>query len=140
MPRRHSKEDRRARVEKKLAGTGVFLYENVTRGDLTLPKPTLGGKKVVKSKEQFQGDSYFMQFVKTSSPLLKLVKKIETKDNTMQNKLILDQPEKVTAEGTVEHVVASSPTQTLKDSNENAAKKEVLLTEDPLDGVEIICG
>jgi hypothetical protein len=60
-----------------------------------------------------------------------------TEGVNMENKLILDQPSTVTANGTVEHVVAS---QTINEASPNASQKEVLLNETPLDGVEIIIG
>lgn len=61
----------------------------------------------------------------------------------MENKLILDQPDMVTERGQVEHVVRQPqvPQQPLNDATGDVQKQpEVLLTEDPLDGVEIILG
>lgn len=133
------KELQKQKLEKNLNGTGIFVFENVTNGDLSLPKATLSGKKIIKAKEQFEGDSYFMNFVKTPNNLLKLVRKIETiKENNMTEKLILDQPERVTSQGTVENVLISNPKKQLNDANQND-NKDVLLTEDPMEGVEIIC-
>lgn len=147
-------EANRLKVEESLKGTGLFVYENHTAGDLTLPKATPSGLRRLGPKERFQGDSYFMQFVGPPYNLLKFVEEIVpekkvaakaaltlTENTQMEKKLILDQPERVTAEGTVESVVVTdTPVQRLHDSTENKKKPEVLLTEDPLDGVEIILG
>jgi hypothetical protein len=126
-------------------GEGIFVYQNNTKGELMLPKPTLGGvKKKIAIGEQFQGDNYFMRLVPSMLRLIRVIQPpplkqlpiTENKENIMQEeKLILDQPDRVTSEGTTEQV-ASTPKQNL---NENKAKeKEVLLTEEPLSGVEII--
>jgi hypothetical protein len=58
-----------------------------------------------------------------------------------ETKLILDQPDKVTHQGTVEHVVVDAP----KALNEAAPtvkkpQEDVLITEDPMDGVDILLG
>ena len=61
-------------------------------------------------------------------------------EETMANekKLLLDQPDIITEQGKIERVVAE-PQQTLNDSTETHQKKpDVLLNENPLDGVEII--
>lgn len=144
-------EKREANADKlrhSLSGSGVYLYENITEADLTLPKPAASGIRVVGPHRRFQGDSYFMSWVGSPMNMLKVIeviapaitKRQETKMST-ENKLILDQPDMVTEQGKVEFVVPTQPVQQLNDSNNPAAKTpEVLLTEDPLDGVEIILG
>lgn len=65
---------------------GVYIYENNTAGELMLPKPSLDGKRRIGAKQQFKGDGYFMQLVR--SGMLRLIKvlvdgrgnKIETHD------------------------------------------------------------
>lgn len=149
--------DREAKLKMDLHGDGVYLFENNTSGDLLLPKPANNGRRSVAHKGQFQGDSYFMKMVKTNE--LKLIKTIvpivpavktstivESGDKKMlnENKLILDQPEKFTSEGHVEHVsVSKDPKkQKLNESkpskNEKEKEKDTLITEDPMSGVEII--
>jgi hypothetical protein len=62
------------------------------------------------------------------------------KESTVE-KLILDQPERVTRQGHTEQVVR--PENSLKEinmENNNVKGKEFLLTENPLDGVDIING
>ena len=62
-------------------------------------------------------------------------------ENKMPNdKLILDQPDTITNKGKIEHVVADTNPQPINDSTENKPNSEVLLTENPLDGVSIIRG
>ena len=56
-------------------------------------------------------------------------------------KLILDQPDTVTAKGTIEHVVDNAvPVQKINDSTNNKQQPDVLLNEGPIDGLEIIAG
>ena len=56
-----------------------------------------------------------------------------------EQKLILDQPDTVTAKGTIEHVVDNNvPSQRINDSVDNNKKPDVLLNESPIDGLEII--
>jgi len=143
--RQERKENREAKLRSDMAGKGMFIFENNTDGDLTLPKPTAAGVKKVGPRQRFQGDDYFMAWVK---PPLNLLKYIETvvpanTEKNMENKLILDQPDMVTERGQVEHVVRQPqvPQQPLNDATGDVQKQpEVLLTEDPLDGVEIILG
>lgn len=144
--------EQKTKVANSIAGTGLFIYENNTNGHLTLPKPTASGQRVVGPKEQFQGDSYFMQLVKPPNNLLKFIKTLTNEDhlprtttlvetNMNQEKLILDQPDRVTSEGTIEQIVTKQkPVQQLNDGVAETKKQDVLLTEEPMDGVEIILG
>jgi hypothetical protein len=149
-------ERRIAQAEKlknSLSGTGLYIYENNTDGDLKLPKATASGVRHIGPRKRFQGDSYFMKWVGHPMNLLRLIEEVVPKmttaqiaekiaqENNMSNdKLILDQPDTVTTKGKVEHVVADTDPQPLHDSNENKATPEILLTENPLDGVAIIRG
>lgn len=145
--------EQKTKAANSIAGTGLFVYENNTNGHLTLPKPTASGQRVVGPKEQFQGDSYFMGLVKPPNNLLRFVKTIVNEDHLPkttsimettdmnEQKLILDQPDRVTSEGTVEQIVnKQQPIQKLNDAVAEKTKQEVLLTEEPMDGVEIILG
>ena len=144
--------EQKTKTANSIAGTGLFVYENNTNGHLTLPKATTSGQRVVGPKEQFQGDSYFMSLVKPPNNLLKFVKTIVNEDqlpkttslmettDMNEQKLILDQPDRVTSEGTVEQIVSKKPVQKLNDAVAEKTKQEVLLTEEPMDGVEIILG
>ena len=141
------------KLKNNMGGSGLFIYENNTDGDLTLPKPTQSGIRVVGPRKRFQGDSYFMSWVGSPMNLLRLVEEIvpkttnqtpvNVKENTMTNdkQLILDQPDTITNQGKVERVVVDPTLKPLNDNTQpNAKNPEVLLTEDPLDGVEIILG
>jgi hypothetical protein len=130
------KENRRINVEQALQGEGMYLYENNVPGDLTLPRKTKSGVRVVGRKQQFQGDNYYMQMVRTGE--LRLIKELmspqqERDSETMnEEKLILDQPDKVTVKGKTEQVVDKSvPTQRINESEGDA--EEVLLNEGPVD-------
>jgi len=140
--RKLTKEEKVKNMQMNLSGTGLYIYENRTSGHLTLPKTSTDGKKVIPPNGRFKGDSYFMMLVKPPQNLLKFIEEIKTEENVMsENKLILDQPDMVTAKGTVEHVVDDkAPLQNLRDSVDNKQKPDVLLNESPMDGVEIIQG
>ncbi len=147
------KEHREANLKINMAGTGVYIFENNTDGDLSLPKPTASGQKKVGPRQRFQGDSYYLQWVKPPLNLLKFIEAVTivdpkqlahtqtiTEATVSDKKLILDQPDTIGHAGKVEHVVDDKPRK-LHDANDPAlAKDERLLTEDPLDGVEIILG
>ena len=131
----------RVKTEMAQRGEGIFLYRNNTKGDLTLPKPSLDGKKTIPPKETWTGDDYFMQLVRSNEArLVETIKSPEDERKAiMEQKLLVDQPDRVTVKGKVEHVVV----QPQKKLNENtpAAQEpvqDVLITEDPLAGVEII--
>jgi hypothetical protein len=68
---------------------------------------------------------------------------VENKPEILQkeqimDKLILDQPDRITTEGRVETVLVS-PTLPLNETPVDPTKeKEVLINEDPMDGIEIV--
>jgi hypothetical protein len=127
----------REKLVQSLSGTGLYIYKNNSKGTLMLPKATSDGKRHIGVNETFQGDSYFMDFVRRHE--LILVEDISER-NTMSEKLILDQPDQVTTVGKVEHVVQPEGKPLNEASPPQTPQKDVLLTEDPLDGVEIILG
>jgi hypothetical protein len=114
----------------------TYIFQNNTNGDLNLPKPAKDGRLKVGINELFEGDKYFLELVKPPLSLLKYIgqKKNEEK---MAESLILDQPDVITSNGKVEQTVLDDSS-IIKKENENKNKKEVLLTEQPIDGVEII--
>lgn len=144
------------KLKNNMGGTGVYIYENNTDGDLKLPKPTDSGLRMIGPRKRFQGDSYFMSWVGSPMNLLRLVEEVVPKkthqeiqqqkqemlnEGNMQDKLILDQPDTITNNGKIERVVVQPNQIPLNDVTDPAQKKpEVLLTEDPLDGMEIILG
>jgi len=133
-----------AKVQK---GKGVFLYENNTKSTLILPKPTVGGLKMiepinpkVKGSGRFQGDDYYISLVKTNQ--LRLIEVIvspaqEEQRIMNENKLIVDQPDTFTNQGKVEQVVAPTPLGVVKEGTDDDAN-DVLLNENPMDDVEIL--
>jgi hypothetical protein len=139
------KEVRSQMIENALHGEGVYLYRNNSMADLTLPRPTRSGIRSIGPKQEFQGDNYYMQLVK--SGMLRLVKEIQSPEQqraaleeNMQEKLILDQPDMITENGKVEHVV-SKPAQKLNETKAAKDKQaDVLLNEDPIEGGFVIVG
>jgi len=126
-----------------LKGDGNYLFQNNTRGDYILPKKSRDGIKLLNKDAMFEGDSYFFQLVRTGELkfIRELTAKVERTEEMTPKKLILDQPDRVTAQGTVEHVVAdpkAKPLNEVAPTRKQAPPAEVLLTEDPMDGVEII--
>ncbi len=185
------KQIQQEKIAQSLAGSGLFVYKNPSRtGTLTLPKPTDTGKRMIGPLEEFQGDSYFMNLVRTSDlikvrtlvsieqhkanviaaeqaklalaappapkvevttvktvteehvlseatderPKTKPTRKVETVTTTKtstQRKLVLDQPDQITNEGKVEHVVREDGVQKLHDHNGKQQPHDVLLNEHP---------
>lgn len=129
---------------KAMHGEGLYLYENNTDAELTLPRPTSSGLRVIEGRNQFQGDNYYMQMVRTGH--LRLIKELQSpaeekavKEKAMEEKLILDQPDTVTSKGKVEHVVDQDvPVQKLNEADED--QQEVLLNESPVDDGFVIVG
>jgi len=153
MNRHERREMQATRLATSLSGSGIYIYENNTDGDLKLPKATASGVRVIGPRKRFQGDSYFMKWVGHPMNLLRFIEEIVPKgvpanqqkleENSMPTeKLILDQPDTVTTKGKIEHVVETGPvTMPINDSVAPAHPiPDVLLTENPLDGVEIIKG
>ena len=144
--KRMNKYEKRQYYQDKLKhdmeGKGLYIYENNTKGDLELPKATASGLKRIPVGGRFQGDNYFMNMVKSHD--LRYIREIVpavklNEEKKMAEKLILDQPDQVTAEGKVEHVVKEKPMELLNDNLENEKNKpDVLINENPIEGLEII--
>lgn len=131
------KELKQQFIQNALSGEGVYLFQNNSDGDLTLPRPTKSGLRNVGPRREFQGDNYYMQFVKTG--LLRLIKEIQSPNQPQpvseaivnEEKLILDQPDTVTNHGKVEHVVnKKSPKKPLNEGDQDPSS-DVLLNEGP---------
>jgi len=130
---------RKKKLDYDLRGKGLFVYRNAKNSDLMLPKPDENGSKVIGPGQEFQGSDYFMSLVKTNEArLVRTLIPVEMENNTMTEKLILDQPETVTTEGTVEQVVENPPIKKLNETpTNNQIDPEVLINEDPMEGVVI---
>lgn len=139
------KEVRAQQLENALHGEGMYLYRNNTKADLTLPRPTRSGLRSIGVNAEFQGDNYYMQLVRTG--YLRLVKEIQSPEQertvlseaTNMDKLILDQPDTITEQGKVEHVVnKNTPVQKLHEGDKDK-QPDVLLNEGPVnDGFVIV--
>jgi hypothetical protein len=138
------KEVRAQQLENALHGEGVYLYQNNTSADLTLPRPTKSGIRSIGPRMQFQGDNYYMQLVRGG--LLRLVKEIQSPEQQravnevkVDEKLILDQPDMITEAGKVEHVVNKNlPLQKLHEQQKGKQQQDVLLNESPDDAFVIV--
>lgn len=159
------KEVRAEMLANALHGEGLYLFRNNTDATITLPRPTKSGLRVVGARKEFQGDNYYMQLVRQG--LLRLVKEIQSPEAERaalalqeaeeeasqvtttsevkplnEQKLILDQPDQITEQGKVEHVVAKpQPQQKLNENNKSKEKPQpVLLNENPVEGGFVIVG
>jgi len=146
IDRKKAQQERR---QASLSGTGRYLYENNTDSDLNLPKPTKEGLRNIGPRKRFEGDSYYMKLVGPPMNLLRLIEKVsqteevnKEKKMSEEKKLLLDQPDTISNQGKVEHIVVDqTPVQSLNDSTDPDGKRpDVLLNESPVDGVEIILG
>ncbi len=133
------------KTEQDYANEIYYIFQNHRRSDLALPKKSICGKKLIPPGGTFKGDEYFMAFVKTGD--MRLVQTVHppykpVNESTGENmeKLILDQPETFTREGKTENVAKSTPKQLMNDNNQNKNSEDVLLTENPMEGIEIIKG
>lgn len=144
--RYEKKEVRAQMLENALHGEGMYLYRNNTNADLALPRPTRSGIRSVGPGKEFQGDNYYMQLVKQG--MLRLVKELQSPNQQnvnesevkMQEKLILDQPDIVTEQGKVEHVVSKPAKKLNETQGEEGKQPEVLLNEGPVEGGFVIVG
>jgi hypothetical protein len=147
---KYEKKEVRAQViQNALHGEGLYLFRNHTQADLTLPRPTKSGQRIVLAGKEFQGDDYYMQLVRQG--LLRLVKEIQSPEQqraalteaSVEDKLLLEQPDTVTPQGKVEHVVAKAPAQHKLNEGKKSAKPaepDVLLNENPVDDGFVIVG
>ena len=145
MDKYEKKAWKHEKLEKDMHGEGLYLYENHSGADLSLPRPTKSGLRSVGPKSQFQGDNYYMQLVRNGH--LRLIKELQSPEQeralqevTMeQEKLILDQPETITEHGEIEHIIDSNtPVQKLHEGGDQP-QPEVLLNEGPVeDGFVIV--
>ena len=137
------KEVQAQQLANALHGEGLYLYRNSTDADLALPRPTKSGLRSVGPRAEFQGDNYYMQMVRNG--FLRLVKEIQSPEQqraanevTMQEKLILDQPDIVKQDGKVEHVLVQ-PQQKLNENKGGQQKQpDVLINESPDDDSFVI--
>jgi hypothetical protein len=142
-------ENRKAKIAESLKGEGVYVFANNTKGDLQLAKPPIkggvriGNMTLIPRGAEFQGDSYFLPMLRTNELRLieTLISPEDQRSNMQEQKLLLNQPDRVTTKGTVEQVVPHQPQQL--NEGQPASKQptqDVLINEDPMAGVEIVLG
>jgi hypothetical protein len=146
-------EERRKVIASRLKGTGLYVFRNLTSGDLHLAKKSIDGKTVVKPQEEWRGDSYYLLHVPAEASVVEVIRtnddapvinenttfKTEERKEEM-DKLILDQPDCVTQKGKVEHVLVQPTKKPLNEvvPQDPSQPGDMLINEDPMDGVEII--
>lgn len=143
-------QQRKQALEYYQSGEGLYLFRNRSSvASLELPKVSKDGKRWVQPNDTWEGDSYFLTMVPREAVLVKTISEPikttneqvninESKENVMEEKLILDQPDQVTNTGKVEHSVKNDLPLTENPKKDEDKSKEKLLTEDPLAGVTII--
>lgn len=109
---------------------GRFIFENHSKSDVLLPKPTHRGLKMVAPKQRFEGDETYLPIRE-----LKLIEVLQEKTTPATTKLITEQPPVVTNEGVVEYVRPNKPKKLNEQSSSNS---DILLTESPVGGVKIV--
>jgi hypothetical protein len=137
------REMKRQKRADALKGDGEYLFVNNTRGDLTLEKPPIKGRNPVPPGQTFVGDSYFLKLMKIGDVrLIETLKPAECERRNMPDqKLILDQPNRFTNQGQTEHVVPEDKgVKPLLENQPHKPAVDKLITEDPLEGVEILLG
>lgn len=139
ITRKQKRERMLQKRETQMHGDGLYIFQNITGADLMLPRPTKSGRRTVGPREKFMGDSYY-KTMKDVICLQEVQSEMPT-PNQSEQKLLTEVPPIVTHEGKVEYVQAQP---NVKPLNENEKKKqqvapsEVLLTEQPLEGVRIM--
>lgn len=136
------------RKEYFLKGRGKFVYRNNVNGELMLPKPTESGQIKVGKNEEWEGDDYYMMLVNAGMAInVRTIVSVEDheRNQKMLNEqiLIVDQPERVTAQGVVEQVIVLPENKKKKvveqtKIQEQKPAEDKLLIEDPMAGVTIL--
>ncbi len=140
--KKFNRENRKLKLQKSQSGRGLFLFKNNSRGSLQLPKVSSDGKRWIEVNQTWEGDSFFLSMIPKEAILLKTIispDDQEEEEKVSNEKLLLDQPDQITEEGKIEHVVSVET----KKINENktslkSKKSKKLLTEDPVGDLTII--
>jgi hypothetical protein len=140
--KKFNRENRKLKLQKSQSGRGLFLFKNNSRGSLQLPKISSDGKRWIEVNQTWEGDSFFLSMIPKEAILLKTIispDDQEKEEKVSNEKLLLDQPDQITEEGKIEHVVSVEN----KKINENktslkSKKSKKLLTEDPVGDLTII--
>jgi hypothetical protein len=143
------REMKRKKREDALKGSGEYLFVNNTRGELSLEKKPIKSPIpmhpcLIPMGQTFVGDSYFLNMMRSGEiRLIEVLKPAESERTGImeEKKLILDQPGRFTNQGQTEHVVPTdAPKPLIENKPPQQPTKDALITEDPIDGVEILLG
>lgn len=137
----------------KLAGEGLYLFQNMTRATLVLGKPCRDGRTHIEPMARFEGDSFFKNLKECvclatlqdpNQAAAEAAEKTLTEATQMaEQKLITEQPPTVTKDGKVEYVQEPAGQQPVNESNPaekpaKGKKKDILLSEAPTDSIRIM--
>ena len=124
-----SAEKKREKVKMLMAGEGVFIYENNTDADLSLPKPSIEGFTKVGPRRRFKGDSYFMNLVKTPICLLKLIEEVKIEQIVEEVKINHEKKEDGLINNNVVKVVRKRKKKKAKKGFKPKMKEKLLLDQ-----------
>lgn len=152
---RHRKAAMAEARRQKLAGDGVYLYQNMSRATLVLGKPCSDGRTHIGPMARFEGDSFFKSIKECvclatlqdpaakaqAEPEIQAPEEPITESVMAEEKLITEVPPTVTHEGKVEYVQAQPGEEPINESQpqgKGKKKKDVLLSEAPVDSIRIM--
>ena len=131
-------EEKKRLIDYHQKGEGLFVFKNRSKvASLELPKPSADGKKWIAPGATWEGDSYFFSMIPENAVLVREISEPK-KEERMENKLILDQPDQVTKTGKVEHKVSEDLALNEVSPEGTQKERDLLINEDPLSGVTII--
>lgn len=142
--KKFNRENRKLKLQKSQSGRGLFLFKNNSNASLQLPKISSDGKRWIDANQTWEGDSFFLSMIPKEAILLETIispdEQQKKEELVMDEKLLLDQPDQVTEEGKVEHVVAveSKKINENKKTSTKSKKSKKLITEDPVGDLTII--
>lgn len=137
------RKSKKEKLKNLMEGAGVFVYENNTDADLSLPKPSIEGFKLIGPRKRFKGDSYFMSLVKTPICLLRLIEEvkdeeIKTEDIVKDEEVLKNIPETIKEEEKKETKLINNKRKAKKKKKTKKAKtkkgekmKEKLILDQP---------
>lgn len=125
------REKQLARAEASLAGSGRFIYENVTQSEQHLPKPAEGGKRVIEPRGTFVGDTSFSSMCPDQ---FKIVQVLEAPVSGEKRQQPIERAENV-AESVVKERVQVVPVEQKKE--QPRLQRKTILVMHPLTSVQV---
>jgi len=142
LTRKQKRERMLARRDTRMAGEGLYIFQNITGADLILPRPTKSGRRTVGPREKFIGDSYYKQMKEVVCLQEIEAPTQEVKPPMPEQQLLTEVPPTITHEGKVEYVQKQPDQKPLtedeKKKQDGISQPDILLTESPLEGIRIM--